>query len=821
MPIRVTYLIFALFWALSLGEAYGQVGFFSKVKKMPCSHQFDSDESCEHPVSTKKRRIKEHWIAFSDSDENAGYADPFGRKELTKLKFMEPLVVLKERNNYCKVIAYDPEVLKGSNPVSGLMGGSRVSFGITNRKKIKYKGWVNSDYLIHSPTAAVCGHNLRPVKYYAGISHPEVITKRKTYLHKDSLLMAHAPGFRKDMKGKAPLNEWLYVYKSINNPPQYLVGTEPFIDKDSLQGVFGWVYDSSLVPLPQNMVLLPKEEALTGICPYDSTPIKFEAYWTEGNQSESGFDSSRIDLRNETLLEGSDWFLPVNIPLHPKLDSVVYPVKSFAPVEMVDLRNSRIYNCLGSALTYKRYEDLQRSLHTLNLLVVFEDGEEGKEAMGNMISSFQDMYQMSRRNKLTDFKLNYGAVGYNGRHISDTLAWTKSFNRWVDFIQQRAGDTTVEYRLYEHVMLRGLQEAARMLEGHRDEHNVVMVVGSKIDAVTFEKLYQPLVKKLARAGVSLVFVQSNRGKAHNYSDFVLQSKRLLKDVARESAMGRKQMIVDNGLVRYRSEFKSEDRCGNGFLFDFPENSMAKGGVFFPQAESWMCPDVLHWVMDSIFKQIRWDTDTLLAGIEKNFRTMSRLEQEVDSTLKEILKDQGLAGMPDSLTNTFNDPFYVEVRTSLDLERPCCSPYEPAFLLREDEFDDLGKVYRKVVMNPRLDRKGDSQVDFKDRKRWARDLKRRYKERNHFFHFKGGANKATVAEIIFMETGLPVNRTFFHKLTIKQIANRNGVEMEELLPEVEYFYQDIFRMEEWPTSEPNSVVSRGDQDYFVIPAARLP
>lgn len=822
MKTQYKYCLFLIILVLITTSLPAQINILSRIKKLPYHHYYQEIADCEVHHKEIKRKTQDHWIAFSDSEENITFSDPFGRKELSSLGFMDPLLVLKTRNGYCKVISYDPEVIN-SGGIGELIGKGGKGFRLKDRKKVQYHGWIKEERLLNSPRAMVCGYNLNPAKFHAGISHPKMVLNREAYIENDSFLLAQAPGFRKEIKHKAPLHDWVYIYKKIENPPQYLIGTVPEIDQDSIQGIFGWVSDSALLPLAQNSLLLPKTHSPNdSISPSLEEPgMDFPARWTNEKHAESGSDTSLMDLGELAFFKDENWFLPADLPIRSRLLNTEEEVRTFVPMELVDMRRSKTYNCVGQPLTFQEYEALQTQLKTINMLVVFEDGKEGKEVLRNMISSLQDLYQLTHKHSMNDISFNYAAVGYMGRWVSDTLNWTNSFSRWLDFIQRRAEDTSIEFLTYEHVMLRGLQEAARFLKDHEREHNIIIVIGSKINANTFPKLFDHVVPQLSEVAANLVFLQSNRGKAAAYSDMVLQAKRILNEVGKGAAEVRQEIIVDNTLVKYKNELSPIDRCGNGYLFDFPEQSMQKGGLFFPKANAMMCPDLLEWAIDTIFNQIKQDNETLLSGIAENFRMLGRLQQEVNPRLTKILDDQGVLGMPDSVANIYNDPFYVEVSAEVDHPSLDERRYDTGFLIHQREFDELIHQLRKVVIDPKINRNGDSEVDYKDRKRWSRELKRTYKEQNKFYQRRGRAKHITLAEVIFMKTGFPVNNAFFHDKTLRNVRKKNGVEQEELLPQIEYFYRDIFELEGYPSENPDAVIDRGSNQYFIIPAERLP
>jgi|GEM_PF-7092290 len=781
---------------------------FTRVKKQTINHVHHVDESCPRQHELTKKKTDNQWVAYSDSENNTTYSAPFGRKEYSSLEFMEPVYVIKTKHGFCKVIAYDPAVIKRGEGLLSSLRNSEYGYRLTDHKGAVYKGWIKEDHLIHSQEAKVCGFNHTPVKYFTGICSPTTIVNQDKLLHEDSLLISHQPGYQKEIKGMIPLHDWVYVYKNIESTGQVLVGTRPFLNPDSLEGTFGWIADSSVIPQAQNSVLISQSKPLI-------------ARWLTERQSRYGSDSSELNLSEQSLLGKQNPILPTHISIASALSDPKKEIQSFVPMELVDLKNSHTVNCMGRSIHYSKQKSLGQSLKKINIVLVFEDGEEGKEALSNMLSSFPDIYQKTRSQELRDYTFSWGALGYQGRDISDSLPMTTDFSKWLNFVQQSSKDTTIQYRIYEHVMLRGLQEAGRILKNHPDEHNVVLVVGSKVDPDIFDNYLKSVVENLSAAAASLVFVQSNFDKADHYSDFMLQAKQILALVGKGSAKARKNYIVDNSYLRYKNQLLPYNRCGSGYIFDFPNASMQKGGIFFPPMEEQICPDILRPVMDSLFRQIQNDTERLLSDLKNNFKTVNRFEQQVNPLLQKILFDKGQGKLPDSVRNSTNAPFYVEFYTKPGIDSTGQKKLTPAFVFHQDEFATFLKTLRQVVIDPKVNRDGDSDVDRKDRKRWYKELKDICKSNAPFFDLKGPVKSTTLAEVIFMETGYPVQNELFHETTIKKIGSRNGIEMDELRPELIYFYDDIFKLEAFPSENENFVLHQGSNSYYLIPAEQLP
>ena len=144
-----------------------------------------------------------------------------------------------------------------------------------------------------------------------------------------------------------------------------------------------------------------------------------------------------------------------------------------------------------------------------------------------------------------------------------------------------------------------------------------------------------MVPELGDVNASMLFIQPHKGKADAYSDMVLQSKQILERVSQRTASTRKDFIVDNSLLTFKHKYRQIEGCGNLFLYDIPKQSMQKGGIFFPDATSPLCTDVLRWSLDTIFHQVAYDAQRLLNDMENTVLNAGQFEQEINPLLQEI------------------------------------------------------------------------------------------------------------------------------------------------------------------------------------------
>ena len=388
-------------------------------------------------------------------------------------------------------------------------------------------------------------------------------------------------------------------------------------------------------------------------------------------------------------------------------------------------------------------------------------------------------------------------------------------------MQRCAEDTLEDIVNPDNAMIRGMYEAGRYLEAHQNEHNIVVVLGSMIKADAFPLMLPNVIDSLSKVSASLVFIQSETGPAKYYSDFLLQAKHIIKKVGEGASENRKTFIVDNDMIKASNELKPFLGLGEGSMYDFPQNSMYKGGIFFPRHKEFIMPTLMEAIIDTLLDQIVIDNQHILNDLSEKLSISQSLYFFPNPLVDSILNDQGFEELPDSIFSPFIDKFHVEVRERFQIIEGGSNEYEPAFLLDPIEFKILINNLKRCVINPRFDAQGESQVSMNDRKYWSRESIYNFKELKKYFQYKEKINKVTLAQLIFMNTGIPVNNEFFRNLTLRNIKRRDRVKKEDLVPQIEYFHRDVFEMESYPSTHPESVVHRGNNVYYVIPASILP
>jgi len=164
---------------------------------------------------------------------------------------MEPLLVIKKRGDYYKLIRYSPEILNNQR--------------LTNRKEAEYCGWIHKDRLLLFDNAITEIRNGIKLKNLTAIQESRIITDADKFFKNDSLILYTQPKLEIPAKTLMELNQIVYVLKMTDDDTKALISYSPVINPDNLSSsIIGWVDASLTVPFGQRLTLSRAPELTSG-----------------------------------------------------------------------------------------------------------------------------------------------------------------------------------------------------------------------------------------------------------------------------------------------------------------------------------------------------------------------------------------------------------------------------------------------------------------------------------------------------------------------------------------------------------------------------
>lgn len=179
-------------------------------------------------VSDGYPKKSEPWVVISDRANNTVFMDKGDEKSPKEIKFLEPLLVVKEKTskNLVKVAEFIPDALMKKLP----------------SKSVKTYGWIPKDQLLLWTNSLKRTDNGFNVKAVLTPNKSDVLKNGAKYLKNDSVLLFSSPDLTKPIDKKLPVGQLVYIYKQAEANNRFLIGKSPSLKLDSISNdIYGWV----------------------------------------------------------------------------------------------------------------------------------------------------------------------------------------------------------------------------------------------------------------------------------------------------------------------------------------------------------------------------------------------------------------------------------------------------------------------------------------------------------------------------------------------------------------------------------------------------
>lgn len=655
-------------------------------KKTPEPKQYGQIDNSPVIDGFSKKSVP--WIAISDRSRNTAYLDKSDEKSYKEVKFLEPLMVLKNRDGMVKVAEYIPDALM-----------KKVS-----SKSVKTYGWIpESDLLLWSNSlkSEITGY---PVRVAVVPSSPEVIKSAERYYKNDSIMVFSSPSLIENAPVKIPNGQMVYVYKMAENNKRFLVGKKPSIDIDSIStGLYGWVSSHVISPWGERSAVKMKNP--TGI---RETALGIH----EG--SPGGADA---DKRTAILLSDVDKRRPLENIFPVKLalnDTLASDTKTKYFTNVLDYSKNYASNVLGDRIYFDRYKEIIEKDKNANIVFVL-DVSAANAPYTPIVKSLLEDLQL-RFEKPSYFKsIKYGVVLYKNNPCGENVApsqLSKDYSKITAFIDEKINEMNCQSTGGNQPLNEGLIAAGNLLSEVPDETNIVITVGTS--ANRNGNMYG-VINSLTQAQAKLIMFQSNSRSSDTYNDFVLMSENIVTNTAENVAELKKQKIIDQNDVLIKNNFSLIEGDAGFYSLDFPKQSMSPGFVIFPKKGDIAPPGFLKKAVDSLIAQVTFDNTKIDNSLNERFQTsVGAGRTDVDFKYKYLYP--GLTNpVPDKIAAqliNYGNPFLVKGFIPQDLMQ-FKQGMEKGILISEAEYDQLKAFYTEVYENT-----GAARTDFKQ----ARALK---------------------------------------------------------------------------------------------------
>ncbi|AYN01624.1 type VI secretion system protein TssR domain-containing protein [Chryseobacterium sp. 3008163] len=649
-------------------------------KKTPEPKQYGQIDNAPVIDGFSKKSVP--WIAISDRSRNTAYLDKSDEKSYKEVKFLEPLMVLKNRDGMVKVAEYIPDALM-----------KKVS-----SKSVKTYGWIpESDLLLWSNSlkSEKTGY---PVRVAVVPNHPEVIKSAERYYKNDSIMVFNSPSLIENAKVKIPNGQMVYVYKMAENNKRFLVGKKPSVDMDSIStGIYGWVSSDVISPWGERSAVKMKNP--TGI---KETALGIHEGSPGGTDADKRTAIFLTDVDKRTPLEN---IFPVNLSIN---DTIAGDTKTKYFTNVLDYSKNYVSNVLGDEIYFDRYREIIEKNKKANIVFVLDVSAANAPYTPIVKSLLQDL--QLRFEKPSYFNsIKYGVVLYKNNPCGENVVpspLSKDYSKITAFINDKINEMNCQSTGGNQPVNEGLIAAGNLLSEVPDETNIVITIGTSANGSG--NMYG-VINSLTQAQAKLIMFQTSARSSDTYNDFVLMAENIVTNTAKNVAELKKQKIINQSDVLIKNNFNLIEGDAGFYSLDFPKQSMAPGFVIFPKKGDIGTPGFLKKAVDSLIVQVTADNIMIDNSLNEKFHSsVGAGRTGVDFKYKYMypgLTNLVPFGIAAQLIN-YGNPFLVKGYIPKDL-KDLKSGMEKGILISEAEFDQLKAFYTEVY-----EKTGAARTDFK-------------------------------------------------------------------------------------------------------------
>ena len=645
-------------------------------KKTPEPSQYGQVDNSPVVNGFPKKSVP--WIAISDRSRNTAYLDKSDEKSYKEVKFLEPLMVLKNRDGMVKVAEYVPDALM-----------KKVS-----SKQIKTYGWIPESDLLLWSNSLKSEKTGFPVRVAVLPSNSEVIRSSERYYKNDSIMVFNSPSLIEQANVKIPNGQIVYVYKQAENNKRFLVGKKPSIDMDSIStSLYGWVSSNVISAWGERSAV--KMKNTTGVT---ETALGLHEGSPGGNETENRTAILLTDVDKRTALEN---IYPVSLALN-ETATVDSKTKYFTNV--LDYSKNYVFNVLGEPIYFDRYREITEKNKKINIVFALDISAPNAPYAPIVKSLLQDL--QLRFEKPSYFNtVKYGVVLYKNNSCGDNVSVSNlstDYSKITTFIDQKTNEMNCPSNSGYQPVNEGLMAAGNLLSNVPDETNIVITVGTS--ANQSGNMYG-VINSLTQAQARIIMFQTSARSADTYNDFVLMAENVVTNTAKNIAELKKQKIINQNDVLTKNNFSLIEGDEGFFSLDYPKQSMSQGFVIFPKKGDIATPGYLKKSVDSLIAQVTLDNETLDKSLNDYFHSsVGAGRTDVDLKYKYLypgLTNPVPAGIAAQLIN-YGSPFLVKGFIPKELK-----DYKPGLekgiLISETEYDNLKAFYTEVYQKTGAER----------------------------------------------------------------------------------------------------------------------
>ncbi len=623
---------------LLLFSSCSPVNYFTRIKKTPRVH---AENLCAKGVKAPKSGLtKKEWIVYSDRKNNVSTLIPGGRVKSKELKYLEPLLVIKEKDNYLKLIKYDPKVIKNGK--------------LEKYKEAEYYGWIHKSKLLLENQSITDVKNRGKYKSILAISDSIHVSRSDAFFESDSVITYLTPRLQ-EVNKKASLYDIVYVLKRSADRDKVLISKAPYLDPESIQdNTLGWVSASLVKNIGQHI---------------------FVDYGNNMNNSNKGFVSDR----------------PNSLKYSPFIQYYKHNSKGLNTCRLsplIDRSENSIFNVKGDHISFRKKKKYEEELKKINISFVIEPGEHTIQIFPALMNSLQNIGFLFKEYKNNySFKFSSVVISFNDGNLGRfTTGFTSDFNKITEDLMVLSRADFLQ-PIPPRMAWKGVSTVLDLIEEEEPTTNVVIVLGEtgKNKGLGMRSL----AKRAGRLNCRLFGFQLYAGVENDFNNFVIQFSDMINEAAGIVAEKKQDKIVYSEQLRDNNAFAEVGK--NSFWLDFPKNSMTQGGVSFPEKNQFLSLDHITNSTDSFLIQVLQDNKNLTESIEKAFLTVGSYKDKLDASYISRFQPKEGEGLPRNLKQSFKTTYPYWFSSIVDTAFVADSTHKYQLLFSEKELEKIRSV----------------------------------------------------------------------------------------------------------------------------------
>lgn len=772
----------------------------SKVVKIP----FEYDYPTLPALRSTGKVVEKPWIVYSDRSNNNTYTDSKLSTTFQKVAYLDSFYVSKETKDALEIIRCTPSLLQNNG------------IDIIEPAKTEYLGWIEKSKLLLSEKSYLDPFNRRPLKYVTVLSGTKIFDRVKAFAEGTKLKVSDGPDSQVLLTKDLSFDEIVYVYKKSKD--KVLVGRKPqFNIKNANNIILGWAqtefvqswgqrlciepFESTTSPKKPPLVFATKDLAITS-----NSNIAMGYALNEEGCSKPKHSKKRLPIiKTEVVTKGTDKFRVL---------------QTGALISTTDKSKSFIYNINGAKISYTRLCELVSESNKVNIVFAVNAGSDTKEYLNVLVNSLQELAGFFLTKK-GDYEFHFGATDCSSQYASNAgkLQLVEQYSDIVPSLINiaRSGLENRSTSATASSIVNGLNNALKILKGHEDESNIIVVISSQADnsivETTNKLLKENVANDIAKSNTRLLFMQPYCGNAPAYSNFIQQAKSHIKSSAEKAAGYKRERAVENNMDNSSQNSFKTVRSGtnNVYCLDYPQNANYQGFLLFPTIGNNIDDAHFNEALDSLLQQIDLDNDLMTNAIREVFNSPSSFNNSTGASFKRFYATTQ-DGMPADVSyymknidyNYFINGYVAYQTAPIATPRP----FKYSLLLSADEYEELYTVFKNLqmeLMSPNYDirsRMGSYNASLKTIKRYATERQIEV------------ADYITIGKLMHLVGGYYTENKLLNKYKVTDLKSESSIPKDEFKVMADYLNTRINNFYSIKNNGQHTYMSKGMKYYWV-------